>query len=117
MLGRALAPAEGAATIIRGLRAVVLCRSRRRRSPIGLPPPAMTTRRSTWRSTEDGEKVPRAFAILGEVDLHDDGQRHAVSGWRQWSDLSVAELANVELVGDGLQVRCSTMPAKIARFG
>ena len=47
------------------------------------------------------EKVLQAFEMLGEVDVPDDGQRYAVIGWKQWSDLlSVAEFANAEFVGD-----------------
>jgi len=39
--------------------------------------------------------------MLGEVDVPDDGQRYAVIGWKQWSDLlNVAEFANAEFVGD-----------------
>jgi hypothetical protein len=33
-------------------------------------------------------KVLEAFEILGEMDVPDDGQRYAVIGWKQWSDLS-----------------------------
>jgi hypothetical protein len=47
------------------------------------------------------DKVLQAFEMLGEVDVPDDGQRYAVIGWKQWSDLlNVAEFANAEFVGD-----------------
>ncbi|MCS5596491.1 MAG: phage capsid protein [Alphaproteobacteria bacterium] len=32
-------------------------------------------------------KVLEAFELLGENDVPDDGQRYAVIGWKQWSDL------------------------------
>lgn len=54
-------------------------------------------------STTDGltkEKVLEAFEMLGAADVPDDGQRFAVVGWKQWSDLlSLAEFANAEFVG------------------
>lgn len=47
------------------------------------------------------DKVLEAFELLGEADVPDDGQRYAVIGWKQWSDLlSVPEFANAEFVGD-----------------
>lgn len=47
------------------------------------------------------DKVLEAFEMLGEADVPDDGQRYAVIGWKQWSDLlNVAEFANAEFVGD-----------------
>ncbi len=47
------------------------------------------------------EKVLQAFELLGEADVPDDGQRYAVIGWKQWSDLlNVAEFANAEFVGE-----------------
>lgn len=33
------------------------------------------------------EKVLAAFETLGAVDVPDDGQRYAVVGWKQWSEL------------------------------
>lgn len=46
-------------------------------------------------------KVLTAFETLGGNDVPDDGQRYAVVGWKQWSDLlELAEFANAEFVGD-----------------
>ena len=46
-------------------------------------------------------KVLEAFESLGAADVPDDGQRFAVVGWKQWSDLlELAEFANAEFVGD-----------------
>jgi hypothetical protein len=46
-------------------------------------------------------KVLTAFEMLGEVDVPDDGQRFAVVGWKQWSDLlNIEEFANADYVGD-----------------
>jgi len=48
------------------------------------------------------EKVLEAFEILGANDVPDDGQRYAVIGWKQWSELlNLPEFANAEFVGDG----------------
>lgn len=45
-------------------------------------------------------KVLGAFETLGEADVPDDGQRHAVVGWKQWSDLlSLPEFADADYVG------------------
>ncbi len=47
-------------------------------------------------------KVLLAFRMLGEADVPDDGQRYAVVGWRQWSELlTIQEFANSQYVGDG----------------
>jgi len=47
------------------------------------------------------EKVLEAFEMLGGNDVPDDGQRFAVIGWKQWSELlSLAEFSNAEFVGD-----------------
>jgi hypothetical protein len=46
-------------------------------------------------------KVLTAFEMLGEADVPDDGQRYAVVGWKQWSDLlDIQEFANADYVGD-----------------
>ena len=46
-------------------------------------------------------KVLQAFEQLGTKDVPDDGQRYAVIGWRQWSDLlDLQEFASAEFVGD-----------------
>jgi hypothetical protein len=45
-------------------------------------------------------KVLAAFELLGEADVPDDGQRYAVVGWKQWSQLlSIDEFANTQYVG------------------
>jgi hypothetical protein len=47
------------------------------------------------------EKVLKAFEILGENDVPDDGQRYAVVGWKQWSELlQIEEFANSAYVGE-----------------
>jgi len=46
-------------------------------------------------------KVLEAFELLGEADVPDDGERYAVIGWKQWSDLlGIQEFANADYVGD-----------------
>lgn len=46
-------------------------------------------------------KVLLAFEMLGTADVPDDGQRFAVVGWRQWSELlALQEFANANYVGD-----------------
>ncbi len=45
-------------------------------------------------------KVLAAFELLGAADVPDDGQRHAVVGWKQWSQLlGIAEFASADYVG------------------
>jgi hypothetical protein len=45
-------------------------------------------------------KVLEAFELLGAADVPDDGQRYAVVGWKQWSQLlGLAEFANADYVG------------------
>jgi hypothetical protein len=45
-------------------------------------------------------KVLEAFEMLGEEDVPDDGQRYAVIGWKQWSDLlEINEFASADFVG------------------
>jgi len=45
-------------------------------------------------------KVLKAFEILGDHDVPDDGERYAVVGWKQWSDLLLLdEFANADYVG------------------
>ena len=47
-------------------------------------------------------KVLLAFEMLGAADVPDDGQRYAVVGWKQWSELlAIQEFANAQYVGDG----------------
>ncbi len=46
------------------------------------------------------EKVLEAFEKLGQVDVPDDGQRTAVVGWKQWSQLlAIDEFASADYVG------------------
>ncbi|WP_207460168.1 phage capsid protein [Azospirillum sp. SYSU D00513] len=45
-------------------------------------------------------KILEAFEMLGEADVPDDGQRYAVVGWKQWSQLlGILEFANSDYVG------------------
>lgn len=45
-------------------------------------------------------KVLTAFEMLGAADVPDDGQRYAVVGWKQWSQLlGIEEFSNTEYVG------------------
>ncbi len=45
-------------------------------------------------------KVLLAFEKLGDKDVPDDGQRYAVIGWKQWSNLlEIPEFANADFVG------------------
>lgn len=47
-------------------------------------------------------KILEAFEILGEADVPDDGERYAIVGWKQWSELlDIPEFANADYVGDG----------------
>ncbi|AUG52116.1 phage capsid protein [Thalassospira marina] len=47
------------------------------------------------------DKVLAAFEDMGGRDVPDDGQRYAIIGWKQWSDLlSVKEFASSDYVGD-----------------
>jgi hypothetical protein len=46
-------------------------------------------------------KVLEAFELLGAADVPDDGQRYAIVGWKQWSDLlNITEFADSDYVGD-----------------
>jgi hypothetical protein len=45
-------------------------------------------------------KVLEAFENLGDNDVPDDGQRYAVIGWKQWSELlDIEEFSNADYVG------------------
>ncbi|MCS6877481.1 MAG: phage capsid protein [Geminicoccaceae bacterium] len=47
------------------------------------------------------QKVLAAFEHLGAKDVPDDGQRFAVVGWKQWSELlALPEFASADYVGD-----------------
>ncbi|WP_341914550.1 phage capsid protein [Ferrovibrio terrae] len=46
-------------------------------------------------------KILAAFEALGNADVPDDGQRYAVVGWRQWSQLlDIPEFSDADYVGD-----------------
>lgn len=46
------------------------------------------------------EKVQEALEKLGANDVPDDGERYAVVGWKQWSDLlAMKEFASADYVG------------------
>jgi hypothetical protein len=46
-------------------------------------------------------KVLTAFEMLGEADVPDDGERFAIVGWKQWSELlAINEFANADYIGD-----------------
>jgi hypothetical protein len=46
------------------------------------------------------EKVLLAFEMLGAADVPDDGNRFAVVGWKQWSQLlNIPEFADADYVG------------------
>ena len=46
-------------------------------------------------------KVLEAFEMLGGADVPDDGERYAIIGWKQWSDLlAIEEFGNADYVGD-----------------
>ncbi len=45
-------------------------------------------------------KVLMALEMLGGADVPDDGQRYAIVGWKQWSDLlGIEAFANADYVG------------------
>jgi len=45
-------------------------------------------------------KILTAFEMLGNADVPDDGQRYAIVGWRQWSELlQIPEFADADYVG------------------
>lgn len=46
------------------------------------------------------DKVLEAFETMGAADIPDDGQRFAVVGWKQWSDLlAIDEFSSADYVG------------------
>ncbi len=46
------------------------------------------------------DKVLAAFELLGKKDVPDDGQRFAVIGWKQWSELlKIQEFTNADYIG------------------
>jgi hypothetical protein len=47
------------------------------------------------------EKVLLAFEMMGAADVPDDGNRFAVVGWKQWSDLlAIDEFSSADFIGD-----------------
>lgn len=45
-------------------------------------------------------KILEAFETLGEADIADDGQRYAIIGWKQWSELlEIEQFANADYIG------------------
>jgi hypothetical protein len=65
------------------------------REAIGTAPGTTDTDRLTK------EKVLLAFEMMGAADVPDDGNRFAVVGWKQWSDLlAIDEFASSDYVGD-----------------
>ena len=59
------------------------------------------------------DKVLEALTMLGDADVPDDGERYAIIGWKQWSELlKINEFASADFVGpDELPYR-ATMQAK-----
>lgn len=46
------------------------------------------------------DKLLEAFETFGEKDVPDDGQRYAIVGWKQWSELlTIDEFVNADYVG------------------
>ena len=46
------------------------------------------------------DKVLSGFEMLGSKDIPDDGQRYAVIGWKQWSDLlMLPEFSSADFIG------------------
>ena len=64
---------------------------------------ALNTSTNTVTDTAAGmtlAKVLEAFEKLGTIDVPDDGQRTAVVGWKQWSELlAIKEFASADYVG------------------
>ena len=59
------------------------------------------------------DKVLEALTMLGDADVPDGGERYAIVGWKQWSELlKINEFASADFVGpDELPFR-ATMQAK-----
>lgn len=46
------------------------------------------------------DKVLEAFEMMGEADVPDDGQRTAIVGWKQWSELlAIDEFSSSDYIG------------------
>ena len=60
------------------------------------------------------DKVLEAFEMFGDTDVPDDGQRFAVVGWKQWSDLlKIEEFVNADYIGEGNLPYTSITQAKM----
>lgn len=47
------------------------------------------------------DKVLEAMEMLGNADIPDDGERYAIIGWKQWSDLlQIPEFSDADYIGD-----------------
>jgi hypothetical protein len=58
-------------------------------------------------------KVLEAFEIFGDADVPDDGQRFAVVGWKQWSELlQIDEFVNADYIGQSALPYSSITQAK-----
>ena len=59
------------------------------------------------------DKVLEALTMLGDADVPDDGERYAVVGWKQWSELlKISEFASADFVGPDELPFNATMQAK-----
>ena len=60
------------------------------------------------------DKVLEAFETFGEADIPDDGQRFAIIGWKQWSDLlQIEEFVNADYIGEGALPYANITQAKM----
>jgi len=59
------------------------------------------------------DKVMDALATLGDADIPDDGERYAVVGWKQWTELlKLDEFSSADFVGSGELPFNATFQAK-----
>lgn len=59
------------------------------------------------------QKVLDAFEIFGANDVPDDGQRYAVIGWKQWTNLlALPEFSNADYVGQASLPYATSTQAK-----
>lgn len=58
-------------------------------------------------------KIMEALSLLGNEDVPDDGERYAVVGWKQWSEmLQIEEFSSADYVGPDQLPFQATMQAK-----
>ncbi len=58
-------------------------------------------------------KILDAFEVLGASDIPDDGQRFAIVGWKQWSELlAIDEFVNADYAGSEALPFASSVQAK-----